>query len=135
METLVRNTVFIVEACCSCGMQFAMTQDFRQRRYDDGGEFFCPSGHRQLFMKSAVTRLKEELAAAQRQQAHAEEVAATRLKNVERLHNEIRTRKGVATKLKKRISGGVCPCCTRTFSQLARHMKCKHPDYSQPEEK
>lgn len=135
METLVRSTIFIVEDCCSCGTQFAMTEDFRRRRADDGLGFYCPDGHKQYYSKSTVTRLKEELAAAQRGRAHAEEVAATRLKNVERLNNEIRTRKGVATKLKKRISGGVCPCCTRTFSQLARHMKCKHPDYSQPEEK
>lgn len=28
-----------------------------------------------------------------------------------------------------RVGAGVCPCCKRTFQQLARHMKCKHPKY------
>lgn len=27
-----------------------------------------------------------------------------------------------------RIGAGICPCCNRTFSQLARHMQSKHPD-------
>jgi hypothetical protein len=33
-------------------------------------------------------------------------------------------------RLKKRIKAGVCPCCNRTVSQMARHMKTKHPDYA-----
>lgn len=24
---------------------------------------------------------------------------------------------------------GMCPCCRRTFKQLAEHMKSKHPDF------
>jgi chemotaxis response regulator CheB len=33
------------------------------------------------------------------------------------------------TKTKKRVANGVCPCCNRTFKQLARHMKAKHPEF------
>ena len=43
--------------------------------------------------------------------------------------------KGVVTRLKKRAIAGVCPCCNRTFQQLAAHMAHKHPDYKQPEVK
>lgn len=32
-------------------------------------------------------------------------------------------------RLRKRASAGVCPCCNRTFSQLARHMQTKHPTF------
>lgn len=28
----------------------------------------------------------------------------------------------------KRIKAGVCPCCTRTFQNLARHMAGEHPE-------
>lgn len=38
--------------------------------------------------------------------------------------------KGHTTRLKNRIAAGVCPCCQRTFQNLARHMKCKHPKYT-----
>lgn len=31
--------------------------------------------------------------------------------------------------LETRAANGVCPCCHRTFKQLARHMKTKHPDF------
>ena len=34
---------------------------------------------------------------------------------------------------KKRAAAGVCPCCHRTVSQMARHIATKHPDYK-PEE-
>jgi hypothetical protein len=41
-----------------------------------------------------------------------------------------RAYKGQATRLRNRAKAGVCPCCKRTVSQLARHMASKHPDFS-----
>jgi hypothetical protein len=32
--------------------------------------------------------------------------------------------------VQKRVGNGVCPCCNRTFEDLARHMKVKHREYS-----
>jgi hypothetical protein len=29
------------------------------------------------------------------------------------------------------VANGVCPCCNRTFQNLARHMAGKHPDYEE----
>lgn len=37
--------------------------------------------------------------------------------------------RGQLTKLKRRVSNGVCPCCNRSFADLHRHMTEKHPDY------
>jgi hypothetical protein len=37
--------------------------------------------------------------------------------------------KAQVTKLKKRASAGVCPCCNRTFSNMARHMAHQHPEF------
>ena len=31
-------------------------------------------------------------------------------------------------RLKRLASGGVCPCCNRTFSNMARHMRSQHPE-------
>lgn len=42
--------------------------------------------------------------------------------------------KGEVTKLKKRIANGVCPCCKRSFCNLAAHMKTQHPEYTKEEE-
>ena len=32
----------------------------------------------------------------------------------------------------RHFQNGVCPCCTRTFPNLAAHMKTKHPDFGAP---
>ena len=37
--------------------------------------------------------------------------------------------KGQVTRIKKRVANGVCPCCNRTFKDLAAHMSTQHPDY------
>ena len=42
--------------------------------------------------------------------------------------------KGVVTRTKNRIAGGACPCCNRTFQNLARHMATKHSDYAHKDE-
>jgi hypothetical protein len=41
-----------------------------------------------------------------------------------------RAEKAAKTKIKNRVAKGVCPCCNRTFQNLADHMKSKHPDYA-----
>jgi hypothetical protein len=40
-----------------------------------------------------------------------------------------------AKRHKTRTAAGTCPCCTRTFKQLAAHMKNKHPDYAKGDSK
>ena len=32
---------------------------------------------------------------------------------------------------KNRVAASVCPCCKKTFKQLAAHMKNKHPNYAE----
>jgi Asp-tRNA(Asn)/Glu-tRNA(Gln) amidotransferase A subunit family amidase len=63
--------------------------------------------------------------AAERDQAKAEargqKAAKTRIKNDR-------------DRIRDRVGAGVCPCCNRTFKQLARHMQAKHPDYPGAEE-
>jgi len=50
----------------------------------------------------------------------------------DRDHKEAQRRaeKAAKTRIKNRIGNGVCPCCNRTFKDLASHMKCKHPEYA-----
>jgi hypothetical protein len=38
--------------------------------------------------------------------------------------------RGQVTKIKNRVGRGVCPCCNRTFENLARHMGTKHPTFT-----
>lgn len=47
----------------------------------------------------------------------------------EGVEHQLRATKGVVTKFRRRVGNGVCPCCTRTFTNLSRHMTTNHPDF------
>ncbi len=107
--------------CCNCGVVFAMPAGLLNRFRIHGGTFYCPSGHPQGFTKSEVDRLREKLD----QQTRAATEFAERAAIAERAEAKA---KQELSRVKKRINAGVCPCCGRTFQQLARHMKTKHPE-------
>ncbi len=119
--------------CCSCGMTFGVPSAWEKARREDHAGFKCPNGHSLLFdgpspaEKLAETlrlerdRLKQQLA----QKDDEVEWQRTQRKTEER---RVIAAKGQITKLKKRAKAGVCPCCNRTFANMAAHMKTQHPD-------
>jgi hypothetical protein len=50
--------------------------------------------------------------------------------NLEDTKRRLSAQFGENTKLRKRIKNGVCPCCTRSFTNLRRHLQTKHPEYA-----
>lgn len=110
--------------CYNCGITFSVPQDFQLSRRDDHKNFYCPNGHEQAYLgKSEAEKLREQLAMRDRQLAAESERAATNFRLREKAEAEAR-------KLKKRISGGACPCCKRSFVALAKHIKTKHPEFA-----
>jgi len=138
VETI--TTKFCIEECCNCGIAFAMTEEFKKDRLADKRSWYCPNGHCQHYLGKTDAQLRKE---AEEKAAAAEENARRAMESLEwekqyskRLYrekenteNRLRSTKGVVTKLKKRAANGVCPCCSRTFSQLARHMANIHPEF------
>jgi len=118
------------EVTCWCGIRFAVPRslhaEYLRKNEVKRGSFslYCPLGH-EFVPKgpSEADRLREQL---ERANSRAARLSAE-LTHKER---EIVTRKGHATRLRKRIAAGVCPCCNRTFQDLARHMAGQHPDYA-----
>jgi hypothetical protein len=98
-----------------------MPKDLNQTRLNVGGSFYCPNGHGQSYTTPRVTALQRKLEETMRALFDA------KLKTTE-AEQKIRDAESVTVRLKKRIANGVCPCCHRTFSNLARHMKTKHKD-------
>jgi hypothetical protein len=43
--------------------------------------------------------------------------------------DEIVAKEPEIKRIKKRAAAGTCPCCQRSFSNMATHMKRQHPDY------
>jgi uncharacterized protein YdaU (DUF1376 family) len=120
----LHKTLTIVE-CGMCAIDFAMPATMHEKCVKDGSDFWCPNGHKIHYYETDNKRLKQQLAWARDETARA---------RAARDQAEATTRavKGHNTRLKKRAAAGVCPCCNRTFKQLARHMKSQHPEF--PEE-
>ena len=117
-----QEVVLETETCCECGVPFAMPDYMRSRRLLDGKYFYCPNGHSQHYTKSEVQRLQEKLAEQTRAATSMAERAMAAENAEQKAQREI-------NRMKKRAAAGVCPCCNRTFQQLARHMKTKHPQH------
>jgi hypothetical protein len=98
--------------CCKCGVTFAFPSSLMRRLRASGESFFCPTGHSQHFTESEAERLRAMLDEANRSKT--------------KLADDYAQLQRVNRRLVRRISAGVCPCCNRTFTNLARHMAAKH---------
>ena len=118
--------------CCSCSVVFGLPDTLYQQRKTDHHSFWCPNGHQQYFTGETTEQKRiKQLEADLRQQQDL-----TRRAQLAREWAESRTRsaniaagkaKAEKNRLVARVHAGVCPHCRRTFTQLARHMKSKHP--------
>ncbi len=130
-DTFLISQTFRVQTCCTCGIDFAMTCAHEDRLRETHEWFYCPHGHKQCYTgKTDAENLRVELAATV---ASLERSRAYGRRRGEMLHHAERrlsATKGVVTRIKNRVSKGVCPCCNRTFKDLARHMKTRHPDFA-----
>lgn len=108
-----------VSDCAACGVVFAMTADFEARRRQDRKTFYCPAGHTMVFGgKTDEQKLRE---------ADARETALRDQLEAAARENELT--KAALLRDRARFAAGVCPCCNRTFTNVARHMSTQHPDY------
>lgn len=109
--------------CGGCHIDFAMPTKLYLELRNTHATFWCPRGHARSFTGTTTEQqLRRQLEAARAQATHEadQRIAAER---------SATAYKGHATRLRKRASAGVCPCCTRTFSNVARHMASQHPDF------
>jgi hypothetical protein len=115
--------------CCNCGVVFGIEVSHQRRLRESGEWFHCPNGHRQHYTESEADRLRKRLAAVERSRDWANTSAQAARDQADAERRSHAATKGQLTKARKRIAAGVCPCCTRTFQNLARHMAGQHPSY------
>lgn len=134
--TTINYTGTLVTVSCWCGIRHAVPQPLRdvQLRQHDEGEtvqvVYCPLGHKHVPSgESRSARLAREL-------DYSRDYAARLAARAEQAKAEARGQKAAKTRARNerdrartRAAVGVCPCCNRTFKQLAAHMARKHPDY------
>jgi DNA-binding XRE family transcriptional regulator len=123
MASFAENTWFHVINCSNCGVQYALANDYRERRIKDRETFYCPNGHSQAYSgPTEAQKLREELDRKEEMLHSAElraEKAETERNNITRAHK----------KMRERVMNGVCPCCNRSFANLREHMKNEHADF------
>lgn len=124
------NSLEIID-CGECGVVFAMPERVLRLRRKTGGAFYCPNGHRLAFTETEVDRLKNQLSSEKKQATYWHDEYERAKDATEREERRANGYKGQLALQKKRVAAGVCPCCNRTFQNLQRHMKCKHPEFGE----
>lgn len=122
-HTITEILTLETETCCNCGTVFALPKDLKKRRIDFGGDFYCPNGHGQYYSKPTVDRLREEI------ETKSREVRQAKYDALNALNAKAAAEKAKAESDRQlaRVKNGVCPCCNRSFVNLQRHIKTKHP--------
>lgn len=132
LQQIQFNVVLTDINCGECGGTYAINERFRKQCADKGTSWNCPyckigwgyAGNGRI--EKLEKALEEERA---RKQAALERANQAR-HEVQHLSTQL---KGTKTRLRnhrERSKNGVCPCCNRTFKQLAAHMASKHPDFT-----
>lgn len=95
--------------------------------------FFCAYGHGQVYAvgETEAEKLRRERDRLAQQIAQRDDEIRRQRELREATERQLAAAKGQVTKIKNRVSAGVCPCCNRSFENLMRHMHSKHPDYSE----
>lgn len=114
------------EICCNCHMVFWMPHSFYRQCSEQRPhkEFWCPAGHRQHYIgESDLDKMRRRAQQAEQHNAmlHAEARAAVQERNAAQADLK---------RHQRRTKAGLCPCCNRSFINMQRHIKTKHPDYN-----
>lgn len=108
-------------SCGTCGVEHAIPQARWRAAYRESGYWHCPNGHQWGYAESEADRLRRQRDSLQQQIARVDDEK----RELER-RAEAAERK--AARVTKRAHAGVCQCCNRSFANVARHMKAKHPN-------
>jgi hypothetical protein len=130
------STSLVVVHCHSCGMPYGIPEELQAaalRHHGDrpgGWVLHCPLGHEWFYVgKTREERLREQI-------QDARDLASRRSAELDQTKAELRGARSARSRyrndrdrLRRRAAAGVCPCCNRTFGDLAAHMAGEHPDF------
>src|SRR5258705_11332465 len=106
------TTIFQHTHCGVCHIEFYMPSSKYEGCINNGHNFHCHNGHSLIFTDTEAQKLKKRL-------QWATERGDRILRELESEQKSKAAIKGAMTKIKKRIAHGICPCCKRTFQNLA----------------
>lgn len=127
MKTIIEfnETVTVTlrqKTCPVCQAYYAVDQKKLDICLERGDSWFCPNGHSLIYTETEAQKLKKELDRTKIE--YEDNLAHT----TNRLLDEIFLRREKEKEL-KRLHAGVCPCCNRSFTNLATHLSKVHPGH------
>lgn len=108
--------------CGKCGCRFGLTTAFKNDKMESCDTFYCPNGHPRAYVESTSDKLRRERDHLKQQEARLLEEKQIQIERALKAEKQVKT-------LKKRAAAGTCPCCQRTFKNMAEHMKHQHPQF------
>jgi hypothetical protein len=120
--------------CFRCKCQMWIPDELNSSALRARGEipFFCAYGHKQYYIEgeSEETKLRRERDRLTQRLAEKDDEIQRQRELRKTTERQLSASKGQVTKIKNRVGHGICPCCNRTFENLARHMGSKHPTFT-----
>lgn len=130
-----------VGPCCKCGTEMSIPEELYQAalrsRGPKGIHFYCAYGHSQHYTEGETEeqKLRRERDRLKQHLAEKDDEIRRQMDRREESERSAAAYKGQATKLRNRAKNGVCPCCNRSFANLAAHIRSKHPDFGKSDTK
>jgi hypothetical protein len=115
--------------CGECGIEFHVPAHFYKERQETGRGWFCPNGHSRVFREKESDKLRRERDRLAQQIAEKNDEIKRQREMREAAERKASAARGQVTKMRNRVGNGVCPCCTRSFTNLQRHMETQHPEF------
>jgi hypothetical protein len=122
-----------VGACCRCkAPMFLPAELYHSAKRSPSISFFCAYGHSQHYPagESEETKLRRERDRLAQRLAEKDDRITQLREHAQAAERRAAAARGQVTKIKNRVGHGVCPCCNRTFENLARHMANQHPTFT-----
>ncbi len=123
--TFTESVTLEKHECGKCGGVYAITQRVVDHHRETGGFWHCP--YCQIswgYGESTADKLRKELD----EKAKLLTAAKCEALRQSQLLEESDRKLSESNRKLNRVKNGVCPCCNRTFQNLHRHMKIKHPE-------
>lgn len=102
-----------------CDQSFGMHARFYAQTRRTGETWYCPKGHPRVWRGETT---EQKLRKAEAQLVSTQDQLRASAEEAERIRQAL-------VRDRHRFANGVCPCCNRSFENVARHMRSQHPDY------
>lgn len=114
-----------------CGHVILMSREHYDACRESNRRWYCTvCGAWRVFVgETTIQQLRRERDAAKQREETLRAQRADLEKKLSLEREILASERKSKDRLKKRLKNGVCPCCTRSFQNLRRHIASKHPEF------